>query len=51
MCTQTSERDTRRVFKIKIKVQQGRVIRLLNLLIFSLCYNCSIVGNIYRLHE
>ena len=42
MCTQTSERDTRRVFtkkKIKIKVQQGRVIRLLNLLIFSLCYN------------
>ena len=43
--------DARRVFKIKIKVQQGRVIRLLNLLIFSLCYNCSIVGNIYRLHE
>ena len=46
MCTQTSERDARRVFKIKIKVQQGRVIRLLNLLIFSLCYNWSIVGNI-----
>ena len=44
MCTQTSERDTRRVFKIEIKVQQGRVIRLLNLLIFSLCYNWSIVG-------
>ena len=39
MCAQTSERDTRRVFKIKINVQQGRVIRLLNLLIFSLCYN------------
>ena len=51
MCTQTSERDTRRVFKIEIKVQQGRVIRLLNLLIFSLCYKWSMVLNIYCFHE
>ena len=51
LCSQTSERDARRVFKIEIKVQQGRVIRLLNLFIFSLRYNRSIVGNIYRLHE